>query len=349
MKITIITGRLTLRRSPKILSICRLTILGLFTLSLILSGCNPPGRFSNPPQVTVPLNTLFPALTATCTSGPPPTPVPSSTPLTTPTLTFTPFPSPTPIQETSTPTTTATPTPFICRETVGKTVTHTLDTNLIPYGLIFRIHLPPCYGQEPERFYPVLYLIHGQSYTEDQWDRLGAGETLDRLVSAGEIAPFLIVMPYDPTGTSPGRDKFGQAVAELLIPWMEANYRLIPGRPYRAIGGLSRGASWAVHLGLTQWELFSAIGGHSLPVFWSDNPYIRQWLGTIPSDSLPRIYLDLGDRDDPKITESATWFEAVLTEMSIPHEWHLFPGYHVEAYWAAHMEQYIRWYAEGFP
>ena len=39
-------------------------------------------------------------------------------------------------------------------------------------------------------------------------------------------------------------------------------------------------------------------------------------------------------------------FEAVLNIEGIPHEWYLFPGYHEEEYWASHVEQYIRGYAE---
>jgi S-formylglutathione hydrolase FrmB len=58
--------------------------------------------------------------------------------------------------------------------------------------------------------------------------------------------------------------------------------------------------------------------------------------------------MDLGDRDRPQISKSAIWFEELLTEMRIPHEWHLYPGYHEEAYWESHIEEYIRWYSQGW-
>ena len=112
------------------------------------------------------------------------------------------------------------------------------------------------------------------------------------------------------------------------------------------MGGLSRGAGWAVHLGLSRWELFGAIGAHSLPIFWADTYHIREWLDGIPSRSLPRIYMDIGEKDRPAILESAMWFEKLLTEKNIPHEWRLNLGYHEEAYWAAHVDEYLRWYAE---
>jgi enterochelin esterase-like enzyme len=190
----------------------------------------------------------------------------------------------------------------------------------------------------------VLYLIHGQTYSDDQWDRLGVDETADRLIRAGELSPLLIVMPRDRVWSQPTEDHFGQAVTEALIPWIDSNYRTAANRENRAIGGLSRGGAWAVHLGLSRWELFSAIGAHSLTVFWNDASRINGWLDAIPTESFPRIYLDIGDQDRPEVVESASWFEGLLDERGLPHEWHTFAGTHDEAYWQAHVEQYLRWY-----
>jgi enterochelin esterase-like enzyme len=142
---------------------------------------------------------------------------------------------------------------------------------------------------------------------------------------------------------------FGQAVIEELIPWIDEHYRTLPERRYRAIGGLSRGAGWAVHLGLSRWDLFGAIGAHSLAIFGADVPYnVNRWLDSIPPDAYPRIYLDIADRDRQDVTATTEHFEALLTEKEIPHEWHLFNGYHDEAYWGAHVEDYLRWYTESW-
>jgi len=205
--------------------------------------------------------------------------------------------------------------------------------------------MPPCYDEQSDRRFPVLFLFHGQGYTHKQWIRLGVPETCDALITSGELPPFLVVMPHDSIWKQPSEDGFGQALLEELIPWVEANYRTLPGREYRAIGGLSRGAAWAVHLGLSQWELFGAIGAHSLPVFLEDVSSIDGWIDQIPIESFPRLYMDIGDHDRPEVLESAIWFEELLTEKDIPHEWHLFSGEHDETYWHSHVEQYLRWYA----
>lgn len=224
-----------------------------------------------------------------------------------------------------------------------------LRTELLRLPLEFRVYLPPCYDQQTERRYPVIYLIHGSTYTDSQWTDLGAAEIADELIAAGEAPPFMMVMGRDRVWTSPREDMFGQALVDVLLPWIDENYRTLSERSHRAIGGISRGGGWAVHLGLSRWELFGAIGAHSLAVFNEDTPYyINKWLDEIPSDAYPRLYLDIGDRDRQEIRRSAEWFEGVLTKKGIPHRWHLYTGYHDDAYWQAHIEEYLRWYVEDW-
>ena len=250
------------------------------------------------------------------------------------------------------PTKTSSPIPstqrLACWDEGGRIEQGNIRTDLLPLPLSYRIYIPPCYDQLPNNRYPVLYLIHGQNSNDDQWDRLGVDETADELIAAGEIPGLMIVMPRDRSWSQPTEDMFGQAVAEQLLPWIDQNYRTRPLRESRAIGGLSRGAGWALHLGLSRWETFGIIGLHSLPVFWTDLPDIKAWLDVIPHESLPQICMDLGDKDRPQISKSAIWFEELLTEKNIPHEWHLYPGYHEEDYWSEHVEEYIRWYTKNW-
>jgi enterochelin esterase-like enzyme len=254
----------------------------------------------------------------------------------------------TPQSATITPQPTPSPTALLCLEQGGQIEEGSLRTSYLPLPMDFRVYLPACYDQQSQNLYPVLYLIHGQNFNDDQWDRLGADETADRLIASGEIPPLIIVMPRDRSWSQPSEDNFGLVLAQELVPWIDENYRTKAERNQRAIGGLSRGASWAIHLGLSHWELFSSIGLHSPPVFQTDTGHVREWLDAIPRDSLPRIYMDIGERDRQVIMRSAVWFENLLTEKNIPHEWHLFPGYHEESYWEAHVETYLRWYSAGW-
>ncbi len=245
---------------------------------------------------------------------------------------------------TATATFTLTPEPLTCWNEAGRIESQQINTQSLPDPLVFRVYLPPCYDLQVEREYPVLYLLHGQSYNDDQWDRLGVDETADQLISAGIISPFIIIMPGDRDQyTPPPQNLFGETLVYELIPHIDQTYRTIDQRAYRAIGGISRGGNWAIHLGLSHWEIFGAIAGHSTPTFATDGPpRIREYLQAIPDDKLPRIYLDAG-ADDSWISYTYQ-LEAILTEGNIPHEWYLFQGTHDEEYWANHIEDYLRWY-----
>jgi enterochelin esterase-like enzyme len=287
------------------------------------------------------------------------TPVPGATkPTSQPQLQATPTLQPavitTPLSTTATPAQTASPSPspapsptqWTCWLKDGYFIHHNLISPDLKDPLEFRVFLPPCYEFDKSRRYPVLYLLHGQSFNDDQWERLGTGELASTLISTGEIPPFLIVMPRYQIWTGPPQNNFGQVIADELVPWIDSEYRTLPDRTSRAVGGLSKGAGWAVHLGLSHWDKFGSIGGHSLAVFWSDTIHIRQWLAEIPPENLPRIYLDIGDKDPPENMSSAVWFEDILTQANVPHEWYLLSGYHDEAYWSANLEHYLRWYTQ---
>lgn len=169
-------------------------------------------------------------------------------------------------------------------------------------------------------------------------------DTADRLISSGEIAPLIIVMPYDRYGGQPTETGFSEAITTELIPRIDAKYRTQADRKGRAVGGLSRGAGWAIHLAISEWRLFGALGAHSPAVFHTDAQRMRSWLDLVPEGQTPRIWIDIGDKDRPEITRSTEWFEALLNEYDIPHEWRLLAGYHEENYWREHVEAYLRWY-----
>ncbi len=300
-----------------------------------MAACAPAGETAAPSGGPV-----YPTFTAP--PGVTPSPTPTHTAIIPPT--FTPVPSPTPTATLVPPT--ATPTPEACLFAGGQITQHTLRTATDPLPWEFRVYTPPCYNEHPDARYPLLILIHGSTFNDSQWDNLGADETADTLIASGKVSPFIILMPRDRVWNEPTEDPFGEALIASIIPWVDQNYRTLTDRPHRAIGGLSRGASWAVHLGFKYWQSFGAIGGHSLPVFLTDPPRLSVWLDAIPADQLPRIYLDIGDKD--YLLTNALEFEAMLTARNIPHEWHLYTGRHEEAYWNAHVEEYLRWYAAGW-
>jgi len=284
-----------------------LRIIFILSLLLGLSACSSPA----------------PATPA------PTTPPPTSTATAAPTLTPTPIP---------------TATPLSCLSQPGRVDNGSIDTTNPPQ--LFLIYLPPCYDTLTDQHYPVLYLLHGQTYIDDQWVRLGAVTAADNLILSGKAGPFIIVFPDDRYWNLDAGPGFGDRVINVLIPYIDGHYRSLTDRSHRALGGLSRGGGWTVRLGLEHYDLFGALGMHSPAIFTDDAQYIERWIRAIPSDSLPRIWIDAGDQD--KELGSIRQFESLLSSDQVPHEWHMYNGDHTENYWHAHVTEYIQWYTDGW-
>lgn len=234
-------------------------------------------------------------------------------------------------------------TPAACQETTGHLAWHELPGGLAPYLIPFHVYLPPCYDPQ-QGAYPLLVLLHGQSDNSDLWLRLGIQRLADQLIASGEVPPFVVVMPTEAYYLQDFRDSlFGQALTEELLPWMEEHYAVSTQRSCRAIGGISRGAAWAALLGIEEWQQFGAIGAHSVPNAPYSEVRLKSLLEEIPAEDVPHIWLDTGTLDHYR--KSAEEFDALLTRRGVAHAWHLNEGAHEFAYWQAHLEDYLRWYA----
>jgi len=234
-----------------------------------------------------------------------------------------------------------------CQET-GSVERFELESPLMAGTLAVSVYLPPCYDPAKEGGYPALYLLHGQTYTDSMWLDLGAADIADAMITSGEAPPFIMVMPFEEFYyRKAAGNRYPDAIVDEVVPWVESAFNACPQRECRAIGGISRGASWSVRIGMMHWQVFSAMGLHSLPDFLGRADAVAGWLDAIPRDSAPRIYMDSGQLD----TELgiAASVEQVFTRKAIPHEWHLNPGRHDVDYWQAHIAEYLRWYAAGFP
>ena len=221
--------------------------------------------------------------------------------------------------------------------------TFEMESELLNDQLRFSVYFPPCHDKSGVNTYPTIYLLHGQTYDNRQWQRLGIAAYADELIQSGRVLPFLIVMPYEKYHyRSPTNNQFPLVIVQELLPWVESELHGRAGRDWRAIGGISRGASWAVRMGLQDTETFGAVGAHSLPTFNADVDDLPNWLEAISDGESPRIYIDTG-RSDPEV-DTAAEFVQILNLYGIPNEWHLNNGRHDETYWSAHVQEYLDWY-----
>lgn len=221
-----------------------------------------------------------------------------------------------------------------CREMQGKVIEIEIPTTILSETIDTKVYLPACYDSSDQR-YPVLYLLHGMGNNAEQWVALGAPSAADEMSGR-----FIIVMPHDRLETS-----FNAAFVNEIIPFIDENFRTVDDRNYRAIGGLSYGGGWAIHIGLSHPELFSRIGGHSPALFYGDSPNLEVWAQNLLLCTL--ISIDIGD-SDTMLEDSAAPIDALLTEAGVQHTFNIYAGGHSEDYWATHLSEYLHFYAASW-
>lgn len=247
-------------------------------------------------------------------------------------------------QATLTPTMTLTPTQPACQETQGALLETEISLEGYSSPMAYILYLPPCYQEElPERGYPLLILLHGQTYTPQQWIDIGLPDQMDQLIGSGDIEPFVVVMPYESAAFEVG---FHIAITDGLVPALQAAYGLCTGRECLAIGGISRGGGWALTAAFKEPEWFISLGLHSTPTSQGHLDMVRYSAATYGAANLPRIYVDYGMADYWYSSEKdlVDTFDA----SGVSYDFHLNEGSHDNTYWAAHLQDYLRWYAQGW-
>jgi enterochelin esterase-like enzyme len=121
------------------------------------------------------------------------------------------------------------------------------------------VYTPPGYSATGKTRYPVLYLIHGGSDTEETWTKVGRANLIaDNLIAQGKATPMIIVMPYGNVRPKPMAD-FTKEVINDIIPFIETNYSVVNKSSGRAIAGFSVGGGQTLNIGLTNTDKFAYV------------------------------------------------------------------------------------------
>jgi len=356
-------------------------ILGLVAAQMI--GC----AVFAPTPTPLPTATFVPTATATWTRTPTHAPVdiaqvPTRTQTSTPTWTRLPSVTPTiALTPTRTRTPTITPTSTKAPPPTGRAARLDVTIKSASLGMDqkMRVYLPPGY-YDSQRRYPVMYMLHGYGGPYNEWERWGLLDVMEQAIRNGSAQPMIVVMPNGITpqnfpsyffnhAPAAGGTKWGDYIWKDVVAYTDANYRTLPQRESRAVGGLSLGGQGALTLGLTHPEVFRVVGAHSPsfrgPSGWTDPPdvffgtweyysqYDPYWLVQNKKTAHELLIgIDVGSDDhnwrdcDPG-KRCVMTFHQLLVDQGIAHDWQdkWSGGHDGITYWAPHLGEYVNWYS----
>ncbi len=201
------------------------------------------------------------------------------------------------------------------------------------------VYLPPGYGLNLTKRYPVFYMHDGQnlfdgatSYIPGQEWRVD--ETAQSLIVAGKLEPLIIVGVYNAgkdriNEYTPAEDAkykmggkadlYGRMLVEELKPFIDGKYRTRRGASYTGLGGSSLGGVASLYLGLKYSNVFGRLAVVSPSVWFADMQIVR-YVEALRSKPKIRIWLDIGtkegdtSRDVQQTVAGARLLEDALTK-----------------------------------
>jgi enterochelin esterase-like enzyme len=131
------------------------------------------------------------------------------------------------------------------------------------------VYVPSEYEQNPNKKYPVLYLLHGWGEDENGWSNQGQiCNIMDGLIATGKATPMIIVMDCGDIKTNSdvrnaSTNDVTQVYVKDLIPFIDKTFRTMTDRQNRAMAGLSRGGMQTTTTVFNNMDKFAWMGTFS--------------------------------------------------------------------------------------
>jgi enterochelin esterase-like enzyme len=146
----------------------------------------------------------------------------------------------------------------------GTALEGNLEGNAVDRDVI--VFLPPSYGKEKSRRYPVVYALHGYSIGADQWSQeIHVPQTIEGAFGQG-ANEMIVVLPDSKTvhngsmySSSITTGDFERFVARDVVSYTDAHYRTIPDRRSPGLVGHSMGGYGAARIGMKHPDVFGGL------------------------------------------------------------------------------------------
>ena len=217
------------------------------------------------------------------------------------------------------------------------------------------------FGYDKNKKYPILYLLHGIGGNENDWFGGNPNEIVTNLVAKGMTKEMIIVMPnirarHKDVVTPPEfysvehfreYDHFLNDLRDNLMPYIESNFSVLPGRENRAVGGLSMGGRSALHVGINLIDDFAYIGAFTPAIGVLPYP-VEEGLFTQETLTLPEKYkkktliMIVKGTEDGVVGNCPTEYSNALTENGVEHIYYETVGGHDFNVWKNSLYNFVR-------
>jgi len=261
----------------------------------------------------------------------------------------------------------------------------TIQSKILNKEVRYTIYLPFDY-ESSNRYYPVVYLLHGYTDNDMGWLQFGEANMIaDEAIAKREIPPMILAMPD--AGVSwyinnhDGSIKYEDFFFQEFIPFIEKNYRIRAEKRYRGISGLSMGGFGTIIYALKHPDMFAACAPFSAALYTEDeiinmsgerwervnkilfgedrkgkdritphlqsyNPFYVVNNSDIEKIKTVRYYIDCGD--DDFLYKGNSMFHILLRDLNIPHEYRVRDGGHQWSYWRSGLTEALKFIGTSF-
>ncbi len=207
------------------------------------------------------------------------------------------------------------------------------------------VYTPPCYNNNSNKRYPVLYLQHGSFEDETGWSAQGkANLILDNLIADNKAVPMIIVMDNgyafkpqeEQVVSNPTRPAmvFEEVVMQEIIPMIDTRFRTLTDRENRAIAGLSMGANQTMRIAMGNLGHFAYYGGFSGTANYPSSAPINVETfldgafkdGNSVNEQLKVLWLGVGTKEAEVFQKSIGAFRDMLDKQGISHVFYVSEG-----------------------
>ncbi len=182
-----------------------------------------------------------------------------------------------------------------------------VQSTLLNFSFPMSVLLPKSYVKEPDRRYPVVYMLHGLGDTPTSWNDGGlrVQPTIESLEADG-LGDMIYIFPSGYKtyycNTYNGGYRFMDMLTQELIPFVDKTYRTMADREHRAVTGYSMGGFGACALALKHPELFGASAPLSMS-FRTDLQYMTEGPQDGWNNQWGRIFGGVGLSGEARLTD----------------------------------------------